>query len=296
VWGDEARGRAMIAAAVAGADDLRPTRVRASPDPDVVLRAHARRALAQVNAVRAQAGLPAVRLDDRLDAVAAAHSFYWLFNQARPAQKGLGIHTETPGTPGYSGATVYERGTAFGWHDGPMGEDITHRGGPEAAVADWVDSVYHRFPILRPDLRVIGYADAAMAGLPIEDMEFGFAPSGVNARPVVFPADRQADVPASFDDNELPDPVPSGGPRVTGYPITVTFDRYASVRVSSFTLTGPSGPVGYVFTIPPSDESENSASLLPGVPLQAGATYTAHIVATVDGSNYDRTWSFTVAG
>jgi len=294
VWLDEQRGLSLIAQSVSGADGLRPARRAAPVDVDAMLRAHAERALAQVNAVRARAGLPPVKLDDRLDAAAAAHSYYWLFNQARPSQKGLGIHTETPGTPGFSGATVYERGTQFGWHDGPMGEDITHRGGPEAAVSDWVDSVYHRFPILRPDLRVIGYADAAMAGLPIEDMEFGFAPSGVNARPVVYPADGQADVPASFDDNELPDPVPTGGPRVTGYPITVTFDRYSSVQVSSFTLSGPSGPVGYVFTLPPGDSTENSASLLPGAPLQVGARYTAHIVATVDGASYDRTWSFTV--
>lgn len=296
VWLDEQRGLSLIAQSVAGTDGLQPSRRAAPIDVDAVLHADAESALAQVNAVRARAGLAAVKLDDRLDAVAAAHSYYWLFNQARPSQKGLGIHTETPGTPGFSGATVYERGTQFGWHDGPMGEDITHRGSPVAAVTDWVDSVYHRFPILRPDLRVIGFADADMAGLPIEDMEFGFAPSSVGARPVVYPADGQANVPASFDDNELPDPVPTGGPRVTGYPITVTFDRYSSVQVSSFTLSGPRGPVGYVFTLPPGDSTENSASLLPGAPLVAGAKYTVHIVATVDGADYNRTWSFTVAG
>jgi tetratricopeptide (TPR) repeat protein len=297
VWGDEARGRSLIAEASAGSNGLRPTRTRAPVDPDAAMRADAQRALQQVNAVRRRAGLPAVHLDDRLSAAAAAHSFYWLFNQARASQKGLGIHTETPGTPGFSGSTVFDRGTSFGWHDGPMGEDITHRGGPEAAVVDWVDSVYHRFPILRPDLRAIGFADAAMAALPIEDMEFGFAPpGGGHAAPVVYPADGQADVPASFFDNELPDPVPAGGPRVTGYPVTVTFDRYSSVAVHSFTLSGPSGQVGYVFTLPPSDQTENSASLLPGAALVAGARYTAHIVATVDGVAFDRTWSFTVSG
>jgi len=297
VWGDEARGRALIAEASAGQDGLRPTRTRTPIDPDVVLRADAQRALAQVNVVRARVGLAPVHLDDRLSAAAAGHSYYWLFNQARASQKGLGIHTETPGTPGFSGTTVFDRGTSFGWHDGPMGEDITHRGSPEAAVVDWVDSVYHRFPILRPDLRAIGFADAAMAALPIEDMEFGFAPAGgTHATPVGYPADGQTDVPATFFDNELPDPVPAGGPRVTGYPVTVTFDRYSSVRVTSFTLSGPTGQVGYVFTLPPSDQTENSASLLPGAPLVAGARYTAHIVATVAGTSYDRTWSFTVSG
>jgi Flp pilus assembly protein TadD len=296
VWSDEARGQAMIAEAVAGASDLRPSRVvKTPPDVDAIMAAHAQRALAQVNAARKAAGLPPVHLDDRLAAAAAAHSFYWLFNQARASEKGLGIHQETPDTPGFSGASVIDRANQFGWHDGPAGEDITHRGSPEAAVGDWVNSVYHRFPIMRADLRVIGYADASMAGLPIEDMEFGFTYPGPSHPPVLYPGSGQANVPATFVDNELPDPVPAGGPRVTGYPVTVTFGRYSSVRVSSFTLSGPSGRVGFVFLLPPSDETENSASLLPGEPLVAGATYTAHIVATVDGAAYDHTWSFTVA-
>jgi hypothetical protein len=296
VWSDEARGQAMIAEAVAGGSDLRPGRSRTPPDVDALMAAHARLALAQVNAARSAAGLPAVRLDDRLMGAAAAHGFYWLFNQARPSQKGLGIHGETPSTPGFSGTSVIDRANQFGWHDGPVGEDITHRGNPEAAVADWVNSVYHRFPIMRPDLRVIGYADASMAGLPIEDMEFGFSYPGSTHAPVLYPGDKQANVPATFVDNELPDPVPAGGPRVTGYPVTVTFDRYTSVRVTSFTLSGPTGRVGSVFLLPPSDETENSASLLPGAPLVAGATYTAHIVTTVAGAAYDHTWTFTVAG
>jgi hypothetical protein len=268
------------------------------PDVDAVEGSHAARALAVVNATRHAAGLPPVRLDDRLAAAAVAHSFYWLFNQARPSQKGLGIHGETPGTPGFVGAGVYDRDNAFGWSDGPVGEDITHVGSPEGAVNDWVDSVYHRFPILRPDLRVIGYADASMLSLPIEDMEFGF--SGLSpspAAPVRYPGDGAVGVPANFVDNELPDPVPAGASRVTGYPVTVTFDRRSVVRMSSFTLTGPGGAsVPLVAVQGPSEATENSAFLLPTSPLASGARYTAHIVAVVDGAAYVSTWSFTVAG
>jgi tetratricopeptide (TPR) repeat protein len=298
VWRDEARGVAMIAEAVSGSAALGPSRHRMqAPDVDAVQAAHAQRALAVVNATRAAAGLPAVQLDDRLTASAVAHSFYWLFNQARASQKGLGIHGETAGTPGYVGTGVFDRDNAFGWRDGPVGEDITHRGTPEGAVHDWVDSVYHRFPILRPDLRVIGYADASMLTLPIEDMEFGFSgASPAHAAPVRYPADGQAGVPASFFDNELPDPVPAGAARVTGYPITVTFDRRSAVRMSSFSLSTAGGaPVALVAVQGPSDATENSAFLLPTAPLSAGVRYTAHIVAVVDGAAYDSTWSFTVA-
>jgi tetratricopeptide (TPR) repeat protein len=298
VWRDEARGVAMLTDAVASGNDVQPSRQRLTvPDVDARQAAHAQRALAAVNAARRAAGLSPVQLDDRIGASAVAHSYYWLFNQARPSQKGLGIHGETPGTPGFVGAGVYDRDNAFGWRDGPVGEDITHRGSPEAAVRDWVDSVYHRFPILRPDLRVIGFASAVMATLPIEDMEFGFTGgSGAHAPPVRYPGDGQTGVPAIFVDNELPDPVPAGGPRVTGYPITVTFDRRSSVRMTSFTLSGSDGSaVGTVAVLPPSDSTENSAALLPAAPLTAGTTYAAHIVAVVDGAAYDTTWKFTVA-
>jgi len=300
VWHDEARGRAMIADAVAGAEDLEPLRPRhavAAPDVDAILLADAQRALAVVNATRQAAGLPAVQLDPQLSAAAAAHSFYWLFNQARPSQQGLGIHGETPGTPGFTAAGIYDRDHAYGWSGGAVGEDITHTGSPEAAVHDWVDSVYHRFPILRPDLRFIGYADASMLSLPIEDMEFGFGgASAAPAAPVRYPGAGQSGVPAIFVDNELPDPVPAGAARVTGYPVTVTFDPRSMVRMSSFTLTGPGGgAVPLVAVQPPSAATDNSAFLLPSAPLTAGARYTAHIVATVDGVGYDSVWSFTVA-
>jgi hypothetical protein len=144
---------------------------------------------------------------------------------------------------------------------------------------------------------VIGFAAAAMASLPIEDMEFGFTGgSGPRATPVRYPADGQTGVPAIFVDNELPDPVPPGGPRVTGYPITVTFDRRSSARLTGFTLTDARGaPVAAAAVLAPSDATENSAAMVPTAPLTAGARYTAHVVAVVDGAPYDSTWGFTVA-
>ena len=298
VWRDEQRGLSLIDQALAGSHGVRPSRRGAALDVDAVLRSHAQRALEAVNRIRQQAGLQPVRLDDRLSGSAAAHSWYWLFNQALPSQKGLGIHGETPDTPGFSGVRPLDRAQTFHWRDGPVGEDITHRGSPEAAVGDWLDSVYHRFPILRPDLQAIGYADAVMASLPIEDMEFGFGyPTGARAQPVLYPADAQAGVPARFFDNELPDPVPAGGPRVTGYPVTVNFDIFSHARLVSFTLSGPDGkPLNPVYVLGPSVATENCASLLPASPLVAGRRYAAHIVAVVDDHTYDRTWSFTVAG
>ena len=296
--GDEAGARATIAAAAlqAARDDLAPGRHRSADpiDPDLLEAAHATAALQTVNATRAAAGLPPVGLDSRLSQSAAAHCFYWLFNNDDPAVAKLGIHHETLGSPGFSGVRPADRAQTFGWNDGQVGEDITHRGSAVAAVHDWVDSVYHRFAIVRPDLRSIGYADCGIGPLPMEDMEFGFVLDDTGARPpVAYPAAGQAGVPTTFVDDELPDPVPPGKPRTTGYPVTVTFDAVSDVQLVSFTLTGPDGVPLPAYLLAPSRDTENSASLLPTPPLRPGARYTAHIVATVDGRRYDRSWSFT---
>ena len=269
-------------------------RIPVIPDPAAVAAGDATIALAAVNAARAAAGLAPVRLDARLSASALSHSFYWFFNYFAPSVTGLGIHLETRGDPGFTAMHPWTRAVVFGYPTQRIGEDITHSGAPESAVAEWVNSVFHRFAIVRPDLRVIGYGEANLGSVFMEDMEFGFAVAGP-AAPVPYPAAGQMYVPATFVDNELPDPVPPGRPRTTGYPVTVTFAAADRVSMHSFTLTSPSGAVLAAYVLPPSGSTENSASLLPVAPLIAGAVYTARISATVNGSAYARTWTFTVA-
>jgi uncharacterized protein YkwD len=293
---DPQAGRQEVAAAVlsnipAGSA---PRRVPVIPDPAVKVAGDAAVALAAVNTDRAQAGLPPVRLDPQLSASAVSHSFYWLFNYFAPSVSGLGIHLETRGDPGYSGVYPWTRAVAFDYPNQRIGEDITHSGAPDTAVAEWVNSVFHRFAIMRPDLRFIGYGEADIGSVLMEDMEFGFAVAAP-AAPVLYPGAGQTQVPATFVDNELPDPVPAGKPRTTGYPVTVTFSVADRVSMHSFTLMSPSGAMLAAYVLSPSGSTENSASLLPVAPLVAGAVYTARISATVNGSAYLRTWTFTVA-
>jgi uncharacterized protein YkwD len=291
---DEARGKAAIAAAVMAADWHHGGHPLA-PNPDSAWSAHAAQALDAVNAARAAAGLPVVALDAHLSNSAESHSYYWLFNNISPSVADLGIHQETPGLLGYSGRYPWTRSSAFGYSGPHVGEDITHRGDPTGAVADWVNSVFHRFAIMRPDLAAIGYGEGELGTLQMEDMEFGFATS-VHATAAPYPGDGQKKVPTTCVDNELPDPVPGGQPRTTGYPVTVTFQSSASAQVTSFSLSGPDGSGLDAYQLKPSGETENSASLLPVLPLLPATTYTAHIVATVNGTVYDHTWSFTTAG
>jgi tetratricopeptide (TPR) repeat protein len=295
VGGDQGLGPQKVAAAIAAArDDQGPApRPRQAPDLAALQEAAGERALAAVNTARAAAGLPAVVLDPALSVSAATHCFYWLFNNNSPTVAGLGIHLETPGLPGFSGVRPGDRDVNFGWQGGPVGEDITHTGDAVLAVAQWVNSVYHRFPIMAPDLSAIGYGDCAVGPVLMEDMEFGFGMVEASPHaPVVYPGDGQQSVPDSFSDNELPDPVPAGKPRITGYPVTVTFDPGLSAAVDGFTLAGPDGAPLPAYRLAPDQQDGNTATLLPVAPLRAHTRYTARVVASVAGAAYVRTWSF----
>jgi tetratricopeptide (TPR) repeat protein len=300
VEGDGALATRELSDAVAAAvDELSPGHVRHPlPDPDLQLAAHALAALAEVNVVRSYAGLPPVQLDEHLNKSAVAHSFYWLFNNGSPDVARLGIHRETFGFPGFSGVLPLDRDRTFGYFRGSgVGEDITHRGSPVLAVGDWVNSVFHRFPILRPDLVAIGYGDARIGPITMEDMEFGFIePDGPHHAPVAYPAAAQQQVPTTFVDNELPDPVPPGAPQSTGYPVTLNFDILARVTMNRFYVTGPDGAELASYVGAPSPDAEKTAWVLPQSPLKAHTTYTAHFVGTLDGAAYEKTWVFTTAG
>ncbi|HEX3606523.1 MAG TPA: tetratricopeptide repeat protein [Candidatus Dormibacteraeota bacterium] len=295
VDGDEAAAREQIVdtvATVEGADGSHPRPVTV-PDPNAQLHAHGLVALAEVNRARLAAGMAPVTLDAGLSQSADSHCFYWLANNALPQVADLGIHQETPGQPGFTGVRAGDRAYAAGFRGGGIYEDITHRGGATAAVSDWVDSIYHRFPIVRPELRTIGYADCTIGPLPMEDMEFGMGPPPARTTPpVLVPADGQNGVPTTFLDNELPDPLPKGAPRNAGFPVTATFPGGASVRLVGLSLRDAAGAEVPAYTLSPTADDENSACLLPRSPLKPGSHYTATLSAVVDGQSLVRTWSF----
>ena len=212
VDGDEAAAREQIldtVATVEGADGSRPRPVTV-PDPTAQLHAHGLLALAEVNRARLAAGVAPVTLDAGLSQSADFHCFYWLANNALPQVADLGIHQETPGQPGFTGVRAGDRAYAAGFRGGAIYEDITHRGGATAAVSDWVDSIYHRFPIIRPELRTIGSADRSIGPLPMEDMEFGMGPPPARTSPPVLDPPRPARGADHLPRQRAPLPAPQG--------------------------------------------------------------------------------------
>ncbi len=253
-------------------------------------------AIDTVNGYRRLAGLTPVTTSAVVHQSALAHAFYTLFNGALPSIRDLGIHKEESTGQGYSGDNVLTRAQHYGYPQRSMAEVITHRTEPAAAVADWIDSVYHRFPLLRTDLVELGYGDAYDAYLgpmtvQVMDMSYREKASG---RIILYPAANQVGVPTAFNGNEIPDPAPNASYPV-GYPVTTTFDRNATVTIGAFHLRDPSGSDLPGISLTPGNETENSFAFLANVPLQSGTTYTADLAYTLNGRAGHTVWKFTTA-
>jgi uncharacterized protein YkwD len=110
--------------------------------------------LARVNAVRKAAGLNPVRLDDALSRGCQSHARYLSLNQNRPAARGLAVHHQDANLPGATseGARAAEKSVIAVLLD------------PETCVDGWMSTLYHRIPILTPNLERIGFGQARLNG------------------------------------------------------------------------------------------------------------------------------------
>jgi Tfp pilus assembly protein PilF len=250
-------------------------------------------ALTAVNQYRKLAGLGPVTSSSIVQQSALSHAFYTFFNGASPNIRDLGIHKEDSTGLGYTGDNVLSRAQHFGYPQRSMAEVITHRSDPAGAVSDWIDSVYHRIPILRADLVELGYGDAYLGPMTVQVMDMSYRETATG-RIILYPASGQTNVPNAFNGNEIPDPAPNASYPI-GYPVTATFDRNARVTISAFHFRDPSGADLPGVTLPPSSETENSFAYLANAPLKPGTTYSCDLTYTLNGVPGHKVWQFTTA-
>jgi uncharacterized protein YkwD len=122
-------------------------------DPDTVMPEVAEKMLARVNYHRRNAGLAPVKLDPELSKGCQLHARYLSRNANNPATRGLEMHREDPSLPGATpeGARA-ARGVIAAVSD-PLG-----------VVDSWMATLYHRLPILAPNLERVGFGQARFNG------------------------------------------------------------------------------------------------------------------------------------
>jgi uncharacterized protein YkwD len=258
----------------------------------------AKKALDKINDYRRLAGLPAVVLDAQLSKGCRAHARYLSLNLGHPSTEGLKAHDENLDLPGAS-AEGRKAGMAsdiaIGDHD------------PLQGIEAWMATLYHRVPILEPNLKSIGYgcARARRHGW-ITVMNVGTGRERVvRPRAVFYPAPDQTGVPLNFPfSGEEPNPIPDDATGKAGYPVTAFFPENAPLKSSSAVLTDGAGrevPVWFSSPEVPANlkypkHQGNTICLISKEPLRPNTTYGVLLRGQLGGQGWQKEWRFTTGG
>lgn len=298
-----------IALTVALVLPLMTTPVRAQPAPELTL--YQAQALWAINCVRLQLGLEPLRSSPALQMAAQAHAQFAARNYQDYEQ--VNWHYE-PATwrdrPGWTGERSWDRAQAFGYTSRAVSEVMHSVSSAPAAVEGWLNSIWHRFPLIDPDARDLGFGLATTsAGDTRIVANIGYLSTASNAYPIRYPFPGQTRVPLKFN-GELPDPLEGTGVQEGGYPITLTFDPREVVTAVIGSASLVEMGAGEVPIVLYDDEKwksrdpiygyvrmANSVALIARAPLKPGQTYRVRITGTlrlVDGGTrpFDESWSF----
>lgn len=214
----------------AGGDGSMPP---ACSGPPAGVSSDAAAALMLENQVRTAMGVPCAAMDVHANMGATLHCNYYDANQTNMSCIG-NPHQEVSGCSMYVAMNFWDRMAMAGYTGQPASEDMAFMGNGAGAVQQWIDSIWHRTPILSPWTRDIGYGSAPGC----DTMDFGVGmPTDPNVV-ATYPYDGQTAVPIDFDGNyegPPPPPPPTGWP--SGYPITV----FTMANLAGHTLTDDAG-------------------------------------------------------
>ncbi len=249
-------------------------------------------ALAAMNLYRSWLGLEPMVIDPALQAAAEAHAEYYRLNFGDPNLSGMGLHMETPGLPGFTGATMSDRASAHGYQ-GSVNENVGLSGSILASLDWFMDTINHRLPIIDPRYTDVGIAAISDDGVVFEIINFGMPSYSANAEPawVVWPPHRTTGVGRSFW-GEAPNPFP-GATFPTGLPVTLSFFGPGEISLESWSITAnavevPSfGGVGSGFL------SGRAALITAAAPLEYGTTYSVQASGVAGGEPFSWNVNFT---
>jgi uncharacterized protein YkwD len=267
------------------------------PTPPSSASANALQAWKVLNQTRVAAGSGCMNLVADLDTSAQAYCNY----EASNASNMMCIaqaHVEVAGCTGFTGADVQSREMDAGYPAALAYSEVatTFGNNPTAAVPSWINTVFHRIPILDPWTVDMGYGGAT--GCDAIDIGRGTSTVPTNTI-VVYPYDGQTDVPPAFSGLEGPaPPAPAGG-----FPSSYLINIYAqglSVTTHVLTKDGDSTPLAHLWLDKNSSDLQAGlqgyfydTGFLYGAPFASNTKYHVQIGGTYSGGTLNKSWSFT---
>jgi hypothetical protein len=260
-----------------------------------------KQAFARVNEIRASAGLPDFEMLDTINAAAQSHAEYFANNQAAYGS-GLSPHNEDPSFPdGFTGVNFFDRMPTAGFTGQAFFEVMAFSNNPDAAIDLWLNSVFHRVPLIHPNSTQMGYGGASGTNGAADVIDFGAGASTDPNQIIVFPPPDATDAVGSFNIfQEGPNPpAPPGGGSTTGPVISVAFDNTAGADITVHELRDSAGNLlTHTFVTP---ATPGVGPFLSGTfafyadgPAASGETFSVHIEGNANGASFTKDWSFTV--
>ena len=255
-----------------------------------------KKALDKVNGFRKLAGLPPVVLDEQLSKACRAHARYLALNHGHPATAGLGAHDEDLSLPGAS-----EEGRKAGKASDIAIGDYQ----PLDGFDSWMATLYHRVPILEPNLKTIGFSCARshrLGWVTVLEVGTGRQRGIPRPHPVFYPVPDQTGVPLHFPiGGEEPNPIPEDKTGKAGYPVTAFFPEAAPLKSASGIVTDGAGkevPIWFSAPEAPANpkfakNQGNTVCLIPREPLKPNTSYHVTLRGQLGGKGWNKAWQFT---
>ncbi|MBM4344929.1 MAG: hypothetical protein FJ100_16295 [Deltaproteobacteria bacterium] len=192
-----------------------------------------------VEALRAQLGLPMATQHAALNTAAQGHASFYVAHKAAYDNKGLSPHDQDPNFGSdFTGKNAGDRAKAAGHPNPAVVEIMAFTGGASGAIQGWLETVYHRLPLVHPRLDAWGWGQAKASKAQTEVIDATLV-GPVAADLVVYPYPGQTGVPSAWSGNEGPQPPKPPGGYPSGPVITARFEP--AVQVQSHELLDAKG-------------------------------------------------------
>jgi uncharacterized protein YkwD len=238
-------------------------------------------ALKYLNDIRKKAGLGELKLNPYLTIAAENHARY----NAQNGNTGWpDAHWEEEGKPGFTGVNLGDRVKAAGGKDISGSMEVVFNFSSNAnatrAVQGWLDTAYHRIPLVDPRATDFGIARVDGVVVALTGKTFEVHPK---EHFYPYPYDGMTGVGIGFYGGELPDPLAPFGLTKSGYILTIS--SIAEMEKVRFRITDSAGNEVPFY-------QEYNTYLFPAFELAYDETYAVTVNYEVDGVPYQKSWSF----
>ncbi len=244
-------------------------------------------ALDRINTYRSWIGIGPLQMNDSLMAAAQSHADYYALNDGNMP----GLHNQTPGAPGFTGATMSDRASNFGY-EGSINENIGLSGSMLSTV-DWsIATINHRLTLIDPRYTDIGFGAVSTESGGMETIKLGTRNWSHSVEPEwqAWPVDGTTNTGLQYL-GSAPSPF-SGVPYPVGYPVTLKYHGPGNVQFTSAELQANGSSVPILAETGDGWLTRNTMMILAVDPLQPNTTYNVAVQATVDGAPVSHAWSF----